>query len=332
MRHDWFVQEMVDHGVTYPRTPCSRTSTLWNAPVFHYRVRRGWTRDFCEKMVRKAIDSFRSATCVNLPWDLEHVGPWKDFDHGIVHGDEHADRMLTTCARLCGFLNSIAASPGRYRLVIRLLKRTLSERGVNSPCTHLDLYRVLERFSSPGRLQTWLIRVIRHADAILRPRKVSWRALGYVISNGPYRPNRAAKVAAARTTFDQVTTHRQAISLLCHARLVRRAAQFLSAVTEHGERGCLTDCLAIADLIVPGCSITVVAYGAILRASSYHFAELDSNLVNGVRDLAYADISSEPVNGPSFQTMEKIKESLDLGISLDDSLFSLDLTDECCTV
>lgn len=113
----------------------------------------------------------------------------------IVHTAGYTD-PVAEAARLAGFLR---AAP-QFPVLRELITRTTSVRGVNSPRTTLHLFKVAERWS-PGAAERQLRAVKARANEILSPAglRVSWRALGDVLAEGPRQVGKAAVCAAAGT-------------------------------------------------------------------------------------------------------------------------------------
>lgn len=74
-----------------------------------------------------------------------------------------ADRLLREYGRIRGWLTAAAGLPA----LAKVIKKTQSKRGVNSPYTKLYLPELWSKYPSPGHLERKLWKVRRRAEAIL---------------------------------------------------------------------------------------------------------------------------------------------------------------------
>lgn len=152
-----------------------------------------------EALVASACEDFTEGSGgVKLPWNLPTVGaPWFRRQGGRVNLED-----LERAARFSGWLRAASKLPE----VVRLISRTTrGDRGVNSPRTWVDLWKVAERFPSPQRFNRWIKRVRARAAMILEPWGLlpSWRGLAFAATKGNRRVGRAA-LSVARHTVGQV--------------------------------------------------------------------------------------------------------------------------------
>ncbi|NCC40899.1 MAG: hypothetical protein EOM21_15920 [Gammaproteobacteria bacterium] len=187
-----------------------------------------WDRPGCEKLVADAKDAFTEATGIRLPYNLEVHGPWVNFpaEGRIVEilGSENprssytcregtTDRMVGTAARVSGWLKGAAKS----RFLTKMLEKSTSHRGMFSPATSIDVYRLVDRYT-PGAAERRGRAVKERADEILSPYglKCSWRGVGSALTYGAKATGKAATTAAAVTLgFDaQRSSYKAARSFL----------------------------------------------------------------------------------------------------------------------
>lgn len=168
---------------------------------------RTWNRRGVEALVRTAMNDFSEVTGHHLPWNLSTHGPWVElqFDMNWCQSATQADEMVGTAARLTGWLRHAA----KFSTLVRLLKATTSDRGMNSPRTTIDLYRFVATFRSPGRADDVARKVHVRANEILEGYglRVSWQAVGAGMTRYPHRIGRAAREAAAAVVL-QYAAHR----------------------------------------------------------------------------------------------------------------------------
>ena len=146
-----------------------------------------------------AVKSFENESGLKLPYNLSTHGPYVGFPWSRrFFLDEEGKKIVEETARFCGWIRSAAKFP----ILVRLLEKTTSTRGVNSPSTKLDAWTLAKRQPSPGRTGRFLANVRWRANQILAGYglRVSWESLGIVLIRGN-RGNvgKAAKQAAAYT-------------------------------------------------------------------------------------------------------------------------------------
>ena len=165
------------------------------------RTLPSWNKEGLEALVSSAKKDFEAQTGVALPWNLEIWGPYVGFPRKRYHLIARRNEMVEDAARFAGWLRYVAENHKRLPLVMKLIERTVSSRGMNSPRTHLDLWRLVERHPSPGRLEHILRKLKISANQILEPYglKVSWRGIALALQWGDRRTRRAAFFAAAET-------------------------------------------------------------------------------------------------------------------------------------
>lgn len=174
------------------------------------RNREKWCRAGLEKLVRDAAAPLQlqhqprarpdPLHGICLPWNLATHGPWVGYSHR-AHLTERREEMVATAARVAGFLRQITETPGRFPLVCRMLRHTMSERGMGSPRTSLDLYALVVRYGGPGAVNRVIGQVVRRADAILAGwgLRCSWEGVARALCQGDRRPARTGRRAAAYT-------------------------------------------------------------------------------------------------------------------------------------
>lgn len=89
--------------------------------------------------------------------------PFRAAGRGRFVSPEGADQLLREYGRIRGWLIAAADLSG----VARVIKKTQTTRGVNSPYTKLYLPQMWEKYPSPGHLERKLWKVRRRAEAIL---------------------------------------------------------------------------------------------------------------------------------------------------------------------
>jgi hypothetical protein len=111
---------------------------------------------------------------------------------------EEADKEIESHARMGGWLKAAADLPA----VRRLVKKTQSSRGINSPYTTIDLWSFVAKNPSPGQLERQLWKVRSRAYSILAPwggdYHPSWASLANALSVTK-SIGKAAVIAAAET-------------------------------------------------------------------------------------------------------------------------------------
>lgn len=85
------------------------------------------------------------------------------FPPGSYFPVEEAKRVITSYGRFGGWLKAAIHLPA----VRRLIEKTQDRRGINSFHTKADLWEVVEKFPSPGKLEKLLWAVRRRAEVIL---------------------------------------------------------------------------------------------------------------------------------------------------------------------
>lgn len=145
-------------------------------------------------IVEKAMDEYCHGKKMHLPWNMAwcdfppwaYLPRWKNFRQSdplpegyFVRNREQfatTGELLTYAARFGGWLKMLGWSYG----AVRAIEATQANRGVCSPYTTVNLYRLFERWPSPHRLERQIWKVRERANQILRPYglSVSWSALG----------------------------------------------------------------------------------------------------------------------------------------------------------
>lgn len=156
-------------------------------------------------MVKEGIQTFEEETGVQcIPYNLVFtsmsgglaVGPAPFRHGGRKVSPQGADRLLNEYGRIRGWLKAAAKLPG----VNKLIQKTQSSRGVNSPYTTLGLPVLWDRFPSPGALERKLWAVKLRAEAILSAYegdiKPSWKNLADALTY-ERRVGKAAVIAVA---------------------------------------------------------------------------------------------------------------------------------------
>ena len=109
---------------------------------------------------------------------------------------EEADELIIRAARFGGWLKAAAGLRG----VRKLIQKTQSDRGINSPYTTINLRALMARFPSPGNLERMLWAVKIRAEAILSAytgdMKPSWINIG-LAAMANRRVGKAAVIAVA---------------------------------------------------------------------------------------------------------------------------------------
>lgn len=145
----------------------------------------------------------------NVPNNLENYGP-------LMNQSSKPRRVTRKDWEEYGlpyyrFANWLRAL-GRMESTRRFLSKTQSHRGFNSDRTFCDLWRVWERYPSPGRFAKWLNRTIARTKKLAEPLEFrpSWWSIAMAAERGPRRPNKAAVYAAALNLQDDIRSYRQA--------------------------------------------------------------------------------------------------------------------------
>jgi hypothetical protein len=152
-----------------------------------------------EKLVNDAVNSFGVETAIGLPWNIGHSGaPFS----GLSRYKKHKIRdfkvnTVETTARFCGWLKVAETD----EVIKEFIKRTQSNRGMNSTSTYCNLWKIVERHPSPGAFRKWILSVNRRTIQILKPYglRPSWKALANVAEFGPRKIGKAAFRVAAKT-------------------------------------------------------------------------------------------------------------------------------------
>ena len=225
-------------------------------PEYPYGPGTTWNRQGVQSLVDEAKAYFEEVSGVDLPYNLSTHGPWVDrsWRNKLVEGREE---MVAYAARFAGWLKKVAELPG----FVRLIERTTSPRGMNSPYTELWLYSLFNRFPSPHAVERKYWKVLRRANQILEPYglSVSYAGLAEALTGrNARRTGKAARVATEETVA-QYTDYRFGERLnLIQARGLRDAVAAPAAVrhwaanrVEAGEFGSLREAMAHADRLVP---------------------------------------------------------------------------------
>jgi hypothetical protein len=182
-----------------------------------------------EALVFKAQKAFEESTGVLLPWNLSSAGPWwhlpqgnfssstleewrkkyvKSEKQGYEYVDAHVTDFLKVtdgepvayAARFSGWLREAANCP----VLVRLFAKTMSERGMGSPRTRVNLWDLFRRFNNPYDAQRRLCAIQDRAQEILEPYgfKASWEALAVHLS-GQGKKTSLATGKAARAVAEE---------------------------------------------------------------------------------------------------------------------------------
>ncbi len=222
-----------------------------------------WDRNGLEMIAEEAIRFFQYETGVNLPYNLSVHGPYVSFPHKKKQR-EGRDEMVSEVARFCGWIRTAVQFP----MLVKLVKKTTSSNGVNSPYTTTDLWAVTRHWQSPGAASRFLGKVRWRANQILRPYglSVSWKALGEILEkDSHHRVGKAAHKAAGETVRQFLSypvrvdwEGTSAREVLIRARglqdfiVVPKAVQGWAAErVGAGEFSCLREAVASADQLVP---------------------------------------------------------------------------------
>lgn len=132
-----------------------------------------------------------------LPHNLFYYGPAVNFPNAAMHIRERRDEIVSTYARFAGWIRAAETLPALKRFI----QRTQSPNGVNSPRTKCDLWKVAERYPSPGNLNRKIERIRWRAEQVLKPwgLHVSRDAIAETIEHGPRSIGKAAIFVAALT-------------------------------------------------------------------------------------------------------------------------------------
>ncbi len=150
-------------------------------------------------LVRQAVEE--AGFQDNLPWNLSNMvnagqapGRYRRHEDGKV-----IDRAVRNVARFCGWLRAVGA--GKFPAIKKVIAKTHSSRGMNSPRTTIEFWRLVEKFPSPGGLERKLWAVRERAEAIFTAyegQKPSWRAIAAALLVEA-RIGKAAIIAVAGT-------------------------------------------------------------------------------------------------------------------------------------
>lgn len=164
-----------------------------------------FNKEGCEALIEGAAKFFEEETGFALPYNIGVWGPWVGEARFSRRMTSERREMLETAARAAGWLREATKCP----VLVKLMKRTLSDRGMCSPYTTMDVYRLIKRHSSPWAAQRKLCAIQERANQILEPFgfRASWSALGDVLA-GKYarRTGRGAR-AVAEITVAQFFGH-----------------------------------------------------------------------------------------------------------------------------
>lgn len=152
------------------------------------------------RLVEDGVSVFQYITEHSLPHNLVRsamsgsvgiVGPY-----GRRLSEEDADAEISSHSRFGGWLKAVAELPA----VRRVIQKTQSSRGVNSPRTTVDLWSFFEKNPSPGALERKLWQVRRRAVGILAAyegnKMPSWKSLAQALMV-ERRVGKAAIIAVA---------------------------------------------------------------------------------------------------------------------------------------
>lgn len=127
-------------------------------------------------LVRRGVEEFEEVHGKCLPhnfiysdgsWGPRNLAvgsaPFRRMGGAGLVSPAGADQLLKEYGRIGGWFRAAAALPG----LAKLIKKSQSVNGVNSPYTTLDLRDLLGKFPHPARLERRLWAVRRRAEAIL---------------------------------------------------------------------------------------------------------------------------------------------------------------------
>lgn len=239
----------------------------WRGQVFVPEYRYGaptWNRQGVQGLVDEAKAHFEKVSGVSLPYNLSTHGPWVGYSWRNRLAEDK-EEMVSYAARFAGWLKKAAELRG----LVRLIARTTSTNGMNSPYTELDIYRLFDRFSSPHSAERKLWKVLHRANQILAPYgiSVSYAGLAYAMSHGDRRTGKSAR-RAAEATVSQYVHHRFGEQLgLIQARGLKDAVEAPEGVRHwaaqrviEGEFESLREAMAHADRLVEDNSDGVELY------------------------------------------------------------------------
>jgi hypothetical protein len=190
----------------------------------------------------------------SLPSNLFYNGPAKGLQNYGSFNDPGME-ILEAYARFAGFMRrlSVAHTP----FLDRLIKRTVSERGMGSPATSLNLWKLHEMCGSPETAERRLLAVHHRANEILAPYglRVSWDGLAYALQQSR-KTGRTAMHAVRQTMItllrrEGIATYR--VDPMWVGKGMGRFLQqpkavrcFISRWLEKGEIACVSEGLDMA--------------------------------------------------------------------------------------
>jgi hypothetical protein len=133
-----------------------------------------WTRKGLEALVQSAMEQLNSVHGIDLPWNL-YKGPWQGLPYVCGERDAYhlrrpdlgPNEYATKAFRMAGWLRAVAAKPGQFPGIVKMLRATQSSRGQASPRTTVNLWDFVAKAASPHKAEKLLWAVRRRADAIL---------------------------------------------------------------------------------------------------------------------------------------------------------------------
>ena len=225
-----------------------------------------WDRSGLDAIAGVAIADFERETGVSLPHNLAIHGPyvWASWSRRYPL-DSKGERIIDETARFCGWIRSAAKFP----ILVKLMEKTTSINGVNSPYTKLDVWAIAKHQPSPGRAGRFLTKVRRRANQILKGYglRVSWEALGNVMQYGSVKNvGKQARYAAAYTVKQFVEIGKNSLGyfeeypetgILIKARGLKNLLEAPRAIqrwafdcVKTGEFSCFREALANTDRLV----------------------------------------------------------------------------------
>lgn len=115
------------------------------------------------KLAEAVCSEWWGEDCHRLPYNLS-MGTWGKTSEEI--------------RRFCGWIKAAAEFP----VLVRLISRSTSRRGQNSPYTYVDLWDLATAHPSPGHFARFLVKVRNRASQILEPYglRPSWVAMAKI--------------------------------------------------------------------------------------------------------------------------------------------------------
>lgn len=191
--------ELMIKGIELAEDDYSWEDAKKDAGRLAFYKRPTWDRSGLDAIASVAIADFERETDVYLPHNLSIHGPyvWASWSRRYPL-DSDGERIVDETARFCGWIRSATKFP----VLVRLMEKTTSTNGVNSPYTTLDVWRMAKHQPSPGRAARFLLGIRRRANQILKAYglRVSWEALGNAMQYGSIKNiGKQARYVAAYT-------------------------------------------------------------------------------------------------------------------------------------